>query len=114
MESDGEENEEQEEGDAAGQEEEEEEAEDDMELAWENLEVARKIYSKNESTHANELASEARLNLHNKGHQISIHTQNWPISTSDEYKYQHVFRRASSAMPALQINSPQKTLLTFF
>lgn len=45
------------EGDAGG-EEDDEAVEDDMQLAWENLEVARQIYQSHESTHASELASQ--------------------------------------------------------
>jgi hypothetical protein len=49
---------EREEGDSDGDDEgdEEESTGDDMQLAWENLEVARHIYTDHQSTHTKELA----------------------------------------------------------
>lgn len=64
-----EEDEEKDEGEDAGEdgqeEEGEESADDDMQLAWENLEVARQIYLSNQATHASELASELLSCPHN-------------------------------------------------
>ena len=57
--------EEDDEGEDAGEDgkedEEEESADDDMQLAWENLEVARQIYHSHQETHTSDLASKTLI-----------------------------------------------------
>lgn len=51
-----------------------------MQLAWENLEVARKIYTDHQATHARELASRATENpclLSKSPHPVQTFREVW-------------------------------------